>query len=1223
MINSSALLTDLKAQLKALQADLKERADDPTTPWGAALQREHAEALRRERTGLTWTAWRDNEVDQAAVAWIIATTFVRFCEDNALLVGATLDGQPVPVGWMAGPGDRTARARENQTAYFRTNTSHHDRDWLQRAFRVLAVQPAGAALVDPKHNPVWTAEISAEAAKKLLDFWRRTDDDGALVHDFTDPDLGTRFLGDLYQDLSEHAKKTYALLQTPVFVEEFILDRTLTPAIKEFGIDGLKLIDPTCGSGHFLLGAFERLNRQWAAEAPGMDPKQRVRKAMDSIHGVDLNPFAVAIARFRLTVAGLLAAGEKSLVGVPEMGFHLAIGDSLLGEQGGAPSQLFDEGTLDLGFGNDFGATAESVDNAYTYATEDVDEYFGILKPGQYHVVVGNPPYITVGDPVLNAKYRAAYRTAYRQYALSVPFMELFYRLGIRGDAGRGAGHVGQITSNSFMKREFGKKVIEELFAGHHIDNPVDLTHVINSAGAWMPGHNHDGTPTVILVGRRRRPVSTFVRAVLKKRDDAGKRADPENGPNWSEIANHIDKSGFEGTYVSVADIDRSVLSYHPWSLSGGAASALFASIESAGSQKLNDRLERAVGGAIRAGADEVFMRPRNLSSESGVCEYSRAFVIGESVRDWANDGAGRILFPYERESLKSSEALDKVLWPWRATLSTRATFQGSMADAGLRWTDYMQFTRWAVQASMLITFAFVATHNHFVLDRGGKVFKQSAPVIKLPEGASEEQHLELLGVLNSSTACFWLKQVSQEKGGDADTPWLRTWEFTGTKLQDFPLPAVLPQERGSQIDLIAQEITANLPIAVVGRWLTEGAGTDLASLIGAARVRATRLRERLVFEQEELDWEVYRYYGLIDEDLTYDAKLFSKPQQTISPSERPFALVLARNEGSDPAATVWFDYRDPRTDQEHAFKRVTEIPASWDEGYRELTQRRLAAISGNSSIRMLEKPEYKRRWASVPWEKQVREALKTAIVARLEQPDLWADAQGPATRSIAQLADLLRNDQILLGLTRALIGAAEPDLTAVIGNLAPTEAVPYLAAYRYKPSGLEKYREWQKVWDLQRREDAGEKVTIPVPPKYSTPDFQKAGYWKARGKLDVPKERFVLYPGVGREGDTSPVLGWAGWNHRDQAVALVREIMNQQSLGVPDEALVPMVAGLVELEPWLHQWHTDLEPEFGSSAADAVTGQINQLLTELQMTRDDVNAWRPPAAARGRKARA
>ena len=40
------------------------------------------------------------------------------------------------------------------------------------------------------------------------------------MHDFTDPDWNTRFLGDLYQDLSEEARKRFALLQTPEFVED-------------------------------------------------------------------------------------------------------------------------------------------------------------------------------------------------------------------------------------------------------------------------------------------------------------------------------------------------------------------------------------------------------------------------------------------------------------------------------------------------------------------------------------------------------------------------------------------------------------------------------------------------------------------------------------------------------------------------------------------------------------------------------------------------------------------------------------------------------------------------------------------------------------------------------------------------------------------------------------------------------------------------------------------
>src|SRR6478672_10222557 len=109
----------------------------------------------------------------------------------------------------------------------------------------------------------------------------------------------TRFLGDLYQDLSEAARKRYALLQTPVFVEEFILDRTLTPAIDEFGYKEIRLIDPTCGSGHFLLGAFQRLFDLWARNEPARNLGDLVQKALGGVYGVDLNPYAIAIARFR------------------------------------------------------------------------------------------------------------------------------------------------------------------------------------------------------------------------------------------------------------------------------------------------------------------------------------------------------------------------------------------------------------------------------------------------------------------------------------------------------------------------------------------------------------------------------------------------------------------------------------------------------------------------------------------------------------------------------------------------------------------------------------------------------------------------------------------------------------------------------------------------------------------------------------------------------------
>jgi hypothetical protein len=68
-----------------------------------------------------------------------------------------------------------------------------------------------------------------------------------------------------------------------------------------------------------------------AAQAePGRNRRDIAQKALDAVAGVDLNPFAVAIARFRLLVAALQASDVRRLAEAPDFRIHVAIGDSLL-----------------------------------------------------------------------------------------------------------------------------------------------------------------------------------------------------------------------------------------------------------------------------------------------------------------------------------------------------------------------------------------------------------------------------------------------------------------------------------------------------------------------------------------------------------------------------------------------------------------------------------------------------------------------------------------------------------------------------------------------------------------------------------------------------------------------------------------------------------------------------------------------------------------------------
>ena len=732
MIDRRALLADLRRQLKRLEQDLAERSES-VQEMKSALEAEYRAARKAERTGDTFRVWCTGALTQAAVAWLLGCVFVRFVEDNGLVDAALI----------AGPGERNARAADRQTLYFHGRPTDTDRDYLLDVFAEVARLPGMPRLYDREHNPVWRHGISGDAARDLLAFWRAVNPDtGTLHHDFTDPDWDTRFLGDLYQDLSDEARKRFALLQTPEFVEEFILDRTLTPALDEFGLADLRLIDPACGSGHFLLGAFPRLLNEWFAREPGTPERVLVQRALDGVYGVDINPFAAAIARFRLLVAALRTSRIERLREAPNFRFNVTTGDSLL------HGRRF--GELNLGSGAKQLASRQEFGHAFL--SEDLDELNRILGQ-QYHVVVGNPPYVTVKDKALNQLYRRRYSTCYRKYALTVPFIERFLELTKQKNSSEASsGYVGVIVSNSFMKREFGKKLIEE-----HLSQ-FDLTHVIDTSGAYIPGH---GTPTLIAFLRARMPLREQVRAVMGIKGEPSTPAVPSNGHVWTAILRQLDTPGSASEWISCDDISRNSLSHHPWSLTGGGADQLKSTIEGGSDTTLAQHIDVIGFGAI-LGEDDAFGVPVEAVRASGFPHQNRLLVEGDLIRDWSLRSAITVIFPYSDEiDFRPEEPMLKWWWPLRTRLWERATFgKQSYRDAGRHFGEYHQIPKERNMSPLCITFAEVATHNHFVLDRGGKVFKQTAPVIKLPADATEADHLTLLGLLNSSVACFWMKQV-------------------------------------------------------------------------------------------------------------------------------------------------------------------------------------------------------------------------------------------------------------------------------------------------------------------------------------------------------------------------------------------------------------------------------------------------------------------------------
>jgi len=1211
MIERSKLLTDLQAVLRILEADLLERSDLGVVPGvGERLRLEYQQAKQAERTAQSYAEWQSDYITHVAAAWVLSAVFTRFLEDNQLIEPPTI----------AGVGERLQRARDEHEVYFRSHPTETDREYLLHIFDKLAKLP-GAKDVFGEHNsihelPDW---LSGDAAGELLKFFQRIyPETGLLIHDFTDPNWDTRFLGDLYQDLSERARKKYALLQTPEFVEEFILDRTLDPAIDEFGLEDFRMIDPACGSGHFLLGSFHRLLERWQRKEPATNVRVLAQRALDSIHGVDVNPYAVVIARFRLLLAAMWECHITRLADAPAFRFNLACGDSLL-----------------HGIGNQL-LLGDWAPMAHHFRSEDASELNRILVPEWYHAVVANPPYITPKDAALNAEYRKRYSACHRQYSLAVPFMERIFQLAIDG------GYTGQITANSFMKREFGKKLIEEFIP------KIDLTHVIDTSGAYIPGHS---TPTVILFGRNRKPVVNTIRTVMSIRGEPGTPNAPTRGLVWSSILSQVDQLGSQSEFISVANSSREPFHKHPWSIGGGGAAELREWLENGIKTVLSSHITE-VGRTTHTGEDDVFSFPLSAAKTTGLTLCAVPLILGENMRDYLLDCQLVALFPYDKLTGVPLETLPDDLtrhfWRYRVSLKNRRDFGQTIEERGLRWFDHSMFFANRYRTPLSIVFAFVATHNHFVLDRGGKVFNRSIPVIKLPANSTEEEHLALLGLLNSSTACFWGRQTFFPKGGFAAGKWEERLEWDGTKLLQFPLPANRPLALTQRLDELSQQMDSLVPASVINsHWsVVEDKDADHLTLrrrLTNGYINWQAIRSQMISLQEELDWQCYQLYGLINKDLTS-----STTPPPIKLGQRAFEIVMARKMAVGEIETTWFE--------RHGSTPITELSSDWSDDYKQLVERRIELIETNRNIGLIEQPEYKRRWNTESWESQLERALRNWLLDRLESYfdfDGRMNDEGKPTAktdisliSIAKLADIARQDADFMQVGELYRNDAAFNVQKLVMELVESESVPLLPVLRYKPSGLRKRVEWEHTWELQRQEDAIDARTkllkddpdyldlykvkelkrhkigdIPVPPKYTSSDFQSQ-YWRLRGKLDVPKERWVSFPYCEDENGTL-TIAWAGYDHLQLASAISAYYVDVQERlgGWDDSRLLPLLAGLLELLSWLKQWHNDLDPTYNLQMGDYYEGFIQDEARQLGRTLEQIRAWEPPQRTSRRRA--
>ena len=265
-------------------------------------------------------------------------------------------------------------------------------------------------------------------------------------------------------------RKAGGVYYTPTYIVDYIVKQTVGKLVEgkkpgpRGAVSKLKILDPACGSGSFLLGAYQYLldwhrdeyvkddTKKWATgknprlyQSPGGDWRlttdERKRILLNNIYGVDIDSQAVETTKLSLLLKVLEGEDEQTITqqlalfhqrALPDLANNIKCGNSLIGPD------FYDNQQMSL------------LDEREMYRLNIFDwnsEFSEIMKNGGFDAVIGNPPYISIESTSKDVAgfYLKAYESAYGRVNAFSLFIEKAMVL-LRND-----GHCGLITSNRIL----------------------------------------------------------------------------------------------------------------------------------------------------------------------------------------------------------------------------------------------------------------------------------------------------------------------------------------------------------------------------------------------------------------------------------------------------------------------------------------------------------------------------------------------------------------------------------------------------------------------------------------------------------------------------------------------------------------------------------------------------------------------------------------------------
>ncbi len=573
---------------------------------------------------------------------------------------------------------------------------------------------------------------------------------------------------------SDSHRKLLGTHYTPEAVVDYIVTRALQPILQNPGLlPKCRILDPACGSGLFLLKAFDVLAAQWKKNFGNFAASEAKHIIENCLFGIDIDENAIAAARNFLRDKGS-NEGVDSL----DVDSHVVVGDALSLHRS---TFLFQE----------------KEDSAF------VGESIRQFQVHSFDCIVGNPPYVRIQNTPHSKRkaYSSTYATANGRFDIANLFLELAEYLLKEN------GRLGFIVSNKILSTNGAKNLRRFLHSHFALDELVDLADTKLFAAAILP--------LILIATRTRKSHDSFIfSSITESHEELSSIFDEDDLLALLKDSKTPLKTkarfGNRHFYVRRFLTSLPAEPNRVWTFHDEREKSLLGKLKGPACYKLEDLCVKISVG-LKTTADSVFIKPmtKDFIKEHSF-EEDLVFPVLEShnIRRWfCNWNAERdlyVLYPHVEQNDKVVPVDLDVFPKVKDYLETHRQQLGSrnyLIESQRRWYEI-----WVHQSpkdfrQRKIVTPDISSSNKFAIDEKGFFVNGTCFYIILKD-QSDWSYYFILGLLNSKVIEFFHKITS------GNSLYAKRFRYWTTYISGYPIPKELFDRSSPIAKLLVENVS-------------------------------------------------------------------------------------------------------------------------------------------------------------------------------------------------------------------------------------------------------------------------------------------------------------------------------------------------------------------------------------------------------------------------------